>query len=275
MYRDALDTFRGALSPDTPARHAAATVLVKRYDDIGDEACPQLQEAAWKNEHQRLDLRDTIIDNNPSLIEDDSLRLLVRVSLHSMEDPHETLVQLASYIDKNSRADTDFIIKESFRCFGVDSVSGEEHALNAPAHAIAKVFDGNVSPEYAVQITKLRQFDTERGRALASAFKELERPAEASAKRAMAVWEARQSCYATWSGARICPAKLPLSIAWAMLPNPIKSKWTQRASALMTEYRPDATAATGPPAVFSPRLRWQAYDRLWRQALSGRRRASG
>ncbi|MBY5775303.1 hypothetical protein HFN63_35815 [Rhizobium leguminosarum] len=186
MYRDALNTFR----EDNPfTRYSAAVVLVKRYDDIGHEARAQLQETVSynENERQRVDFSEAIANCNPSLLKDDSLRLLVRENLGRLEDPHEALAQLASYIDKNSRADTDFIIEESFRRFGGSTVSGEEHGLKAPALAIAKVFDGNIRQEHRDRIAELRQSDTEKGHALASAFKELERdrPGEASIESGM------------------------------------------------------------------------------------------
>lgn len=189
MDRDALNTFREDNPPGDLTRYSAAAVLVKRYDDIGHEARAQLQETVSNNENQpqREDFSDAIVNCNPSLLKDDSLRLLVRESLNDVQDPHEALAQLASYIDKNSRADTDFIIEQSLRRFGGMTVSGEEHGLKAPALAIAKVFDGNIRQEHKDRIAELKQSDTEEGRALASAFKELERdrPAEASIESGM------------------------------------------------------------------------------------------
>lgn len=184
MYRDALNTFRDDNPPGTLTRYSAATVLVKGYYDIGDEARRQIQEAVSTDEAQaqREDLCDAIVNCNPSLLKDDSLRSLVRENLRHLEDPHEALAQLASYIDKNSQTDTDFIIEQSFRKFGGMTVDGEEHGLRAPALAIAKVYDGNIRQEHRDRIAELRQSDTEEGHALASAFKELEpdQSAEAS-----------------------------------------------------------------------------------------------
>ncbi|WP_217578608.1 hypothetical protein [Mesorhizobium sp. GbtcB19] len=180
--RNALDTFRD----DNPGlgKYQAAEVLVKRYNDLSSEIRAKLQETLSNNEkqNQRADFSDAIVNCKPSLLEDESLQNVVRESLDVMEDPHEALSQLALYIDKNSRAETDFIIKESLRRLGGMTVLGEEHGLNAPARAIAKVSDGNLSPENRKLIEQLRQSHTEEGRALASAFQELERdrPAEAS-----------------------------------------------------------------------------------------------
>ena len=187
MYRDALNTFREDNLPGDSTRYSAAKVLVKRYDDIGPEARAQLQEAVSENENRRTDFSDAIVNFNPSLLKDDNLRLLVRESLNDVEDPHEALAQLASYIDKNSQADTDFIVEQSLRHFGGNTVHDEEHGLKAPALAIAKVFDGNIRQEHRNRIAELRQSDTEKGHALASAFKELGRdqPAEASIKGGM------------------------------------------------------------------------------------------
>jgi hypothetical protein len=187
MDRDALNTFREDNPPGALTRFSAAVVLVKRYNDIAPEVRTELQEAVSKKENQRVDFSDAIVNCNPSLLKDDSLRLLVSESLHHLQDPHEALAQLASYIDKNSQADTDFIVEQSLRHFGGNTVHGEEHGLKAPALAIAKVFDGNIRQEHRDRIAELRQSDTEEGRALASAFKEPERdrPAEASIESGM------------------------------------------------------------------------------------------
>ncbi|MBX5242754.1 hypothetical protein, partial [Rhizobium sp. NLR22b] len=188
IERDALGTFLDD-NLSSGQYYPAAAVLVKRYDDLSNEDRVRIRETLWNNEKQsqRADFSDAIINFKPSLLKDDLFRKVVRESLDVMEDPHGALEQLASYIDKNSRADTDFIIKESLRRFGSDTVAGEEHGLNAPAQAIAKVSDGNISPEYRERIAELRRSNTEQGRALASAFQELERdrPAETSIESGM------------------------------------------------------------------------------------------
>lgn len=184
MYRDALNLFQ----EDNPSvgftRYLAATVLVKRYDDIGPEARAQVQEGVSKNDHERVNFCNAIVDCNPSLLKDDKLRLLVRENLDRIEDPHKALAQLASYIDKNSQADTDFIVEQSFRYFGGNTVQGLEHGLKAPALAIVKVFDGTMRQEHRDKIVELTESDTDEGRALASAFEELGRdqPPEALIK---------------------------------------------------------------------------------------------
>ncbi|WP_117196526.1 hypothetical protein [Rhizobium terrae] len=181
MDRDALNTFLG---PDVLGRYQAAEVLAKRYNDIASETRAELEEALSNSENQvqREDFSDAIVYCNPSLLKDDGFRKMVYENLDSSEDPHEALAQLASYVDKNSRAHTDFFIEKSFQLLGGKFFHGGEHQLEALSRAIARVFDGNISEENRARIAELRQSDTEDGRALASAFKELERdrPVEAS-----------------------------------------------------------------------------------------------
>ncbi|RWI50539.1 MAG: hypothetical protein EOR16_30240 [Mesorhizobium sp.] len=182
MDSDALNAFRedDRSDEDNPprvlTRYSAAAVLVKRYDDLSNEVRSQLEETLSnrENRHQRAVFSDAITNCNPSLLKYDRMRSLVRENLNDMEDPHAALAQLASYIDKNSRDDTNFIIEESLRRLGGVTVQGDEHGLNAPSRAIATVFEGNVSPEHKEKIAGLIQSNGEKGRALASAFKALE-----------------------------------------------------------------------------------------------------
>jgi len=183
MDRDALDTFRediphaASLNSISSAfkNYFAAAVLAIRYENIGADARAELQEtlSSTKDRRYHKNFGDAVVTCNPSLLKHDSIRSLVRESFDVLRDQHEALAQLASYIDRNSRVDADFVVEASFRQFGGMSDDSEEHDLKASALDIAKFFDREIGPEHRDQIAELRQVDTPQGRALASAFEEL------------------------------------------------------------------------------------------------------
>jgi hypothetical protein len=173
IYRDALDTFLDEACVSEFTRYTAASIVVKAYHHLGANARNKVLAAVSRSEAQRWLFGESIAHCNESLLEDDELKKIVREGLDEFEDPHGAIAALASYMDKNSREDTDFIIKRSLRLFDEISIHGEEHRCRYPALAIARVWGEHIGPEQAGEIKRLIEADAEEGRALASALDEI------------------------------------------------------------------------------------------------------
>lgn len=163
---------------------AAADILATRYDHIDEGAQARIHQAISEDPHKRNAFCDFVVSRNPSLLRHENIRSLVREEFPNFENCHEGVAALASYIDKNSRADTDFIIDASYERWGEEACGGDEYRYPYPARAIARVFDGNISDEQRRRIEETRRSDTEEGRALGAAFEELGR--DRSAEHAVA-----------------------------------------------------------------------------------------
>jgi hypothetical protein len=180
IEREALATLQDDESLDDLASFRAAEVLAKRYDDIAPEA-----RAALESRQEKFS--SAIVYASPSLLRDPGLRSMVRANLSVLDDPHEALSQLASYIDKNSQPEVDFVVEQSLRRFGEDTPTGPQHGLDAQALTIAKLSGATMRTELKDRISELMTSDTEKGRALTSAVEQLadERVAEAPVKLGM------------------------------------------------------------------------------------------
>lgn len=177
---DALSVFQKTGPEYSLEASPAADILAKRYDYIGDDARDQIHRAISADEMKMKHFGESIVGRNPSLLRHDEIRSLIRKEFRRFENEHASVAVLSSHIDKNSRADTDFIIGASYELWDRESCYGDEYRYPCPARAIASVFDGNISDEQRSRIAETTHSDTEEGQALRVAFKDLGRelPAE-------------------------------------------------------------------------------------------------
>ncbi|MBX4967719.1 hypothetical protein [Rhizobium binae] len=153
-------------------KNLAAQVLAIRYDDIEGDYRLQIRQVLFEDVQRRIEFSKAILDANRSLLKHDDLRTMVLADVDTLPDPHGALAVIASYIDKNSPRETNFIIKESLQYI---REFGEEHGHDGAALAIARVFEGTVKPENVDRVNELRGSDCAKGRTLAAAFETVQR----------------------------------------------------------------------------------------------------
>ncbi len=146
MEREALETFDNPIFGSNIANYSAAEILVRGYDHLTDSTHAVVDKIIHNENavYCRANFCNAIIYSRPSMLGDPNFRELVKETLSDIEDPHGALEELSSYVDPKSQSDIDFVMEQSLFYIGRPSVEGPNHALNAPARAIAKLFQSKL-----------------------------------------------------------------------------------------------------------------------------------
>lgn len=157
MVSQSADVFKNE-GPDGEAIYPATYVLAIGCDAVSPEVRDQVMKSVRgtiaEDPEKRTIFAEGLALTNPSVLKHEEFRTLVREEFEKFENPASGIAALACHIDKNDRSQTDFIIDTSFRFLDADISDVDDHILAAAA--IAKVADGNVSPENKARIETFR-----------------------------------------------------------------------------------------------------------------------